>query len=65
MDVSEDLEFNCPYCMAVNSLQVDKTGGQSQVFITDCETCCRPMEIEIDIDSDGYVSFVAKREGEG
>ena len=61
----EDLELNCPYCMAPISLRVDKTGGSKQIFVVDCEVCCRPIEIELDIESDGYVNFVAKREGEG
>jgi len=51
--------------MAPISLRVDKTGGSRQALVIDCEVCCRPIEIEIDIESDGYVSFTAKREGEG
>ncbi len=64
-DVYEDCEFNCPYCMSVNSVRVDKTGGSRQFFVTDCEVCCRPIEIEAEVDEEGYVNFTAKREGEG
>ncbi len=63
--LEEDFEYNCPYCMAVISVRVDKTGGSRQSFVVDCEVCCRPIEIEIDIDQDGEVNFIAKREGEG
>ena len=61
----EDYAFNCPYCMAGQSVRLDPTGGRRQSFITDCETCCRPIEIEIEMEEDGYVHFIAKREGEG
>ena len=63
--LESDQEFNCPYCGEINSVRVDQTGGSRQFFITDCEVCCRPIQIEVDIDSEGYVGFVAKREGEG
>ena len=63
--LESDQEFNCPYCAEVISVRVDQTGGSQQFFITDCEVCCRPIQIEADIDADGYVNLVAKREGEG
>ena len=63
--LENDQEFNCPYCGEVISLRVDQTGGSRQFFVTDCEVCCRPIEIEIDIEPDGYVNLVAKRAGEG
>jgi len=47
------------------SVRIDQTAGNRQFFVTDCEVCCRPIEIELDIDSEGYVNVVAKREGEG
>ena len=58
-------DLNCPYCAVVNSIRIDQTAGNRQFFVTDCEVCCRPIEVELDIDSDGYVNLVAKREGEG
>ena len=63
--LEEDYEYNCPYCVAPGSLRVDATGGRQQSFVVDCEVCCRPLAIEIDIDDDGYVNFTVKREGEG
>lgn len=61
----EDLDYSCPYCSQAQSLRIDRTGGSRQRFITDCENCCRPIEIEVEIEADGYVNFYAKREGEG
>ena len=63
--LESDQEFSCPYCSEAISVRVDQTGGSRQFFVIDCEVCCRPIQIEAEIESDGYVSFVAKREGEG
>ena len=63
--LENDQEFNCPYCGEVITLRVDRTGGSRQFFVTDCEVCCRPIDIDLDIESDGYVNLVAKRSGEG
>ena len=65
MDIESDQAFNCPYCGAGISIRIDQTGGRRQNFVTDCEVRCRPIEVEVDIDPDGYVNFIAKREGEG
>lgn len=65
MDAENDFDYNCPYCGAPITARVDRSGGSRQNFVVDCEVCCRPIEIEVSIESDGYVSFVAKREGEG
>ena len=63
--LENDQEINCPYCMAGFSVRVDVTGGRRQAFVVDCENCCRPIEIEADVDADGEVNLIAKREGEG
>ena len=60
-----DSEFNCPYCGELISLRVDRTGGRRQFFVTDCEVCCRPIDVELEVEEDGYVDLTAKRSGEG
>lgn len=65
MNAEQDFEYSCPYCMTVISIRIDCTAGSRQEFVVDCENCCRPIEIEVDIDSDGYVNLICKREGEG
>ena len=65
MDLESDQKLNCPYCAAEISIRVDQTAGNRQFFVTDCEVCCRPIEIELDIDSEGYTNIVAKRGGDG
>ncbi len=61
MDLESDQAFNCPYCSASISIRIDRTGGRRQYFVTDCEVCCRPISIEVDMDPDGFVNFIAKR----
>lgn len=61
----EDHDINCPYCGSAFSVRVDNSQGSRQAFVVDCENCCRPIEIEIFTEPDGYVGVVAKREGEG
>ena len=63
--LEDDYEIGCPYCGTAFSVRIDNTAGSHQSFIIDCENCCRPIEVEAVTESDGYISLVAKREGEG
>ena len=63
--LEDDHAYSCPYCSAALSLRIDNTAGSRQQFVIDCENCCRPIEIELDVEPDGYVNLTAKREGEG
>jgi hypothetical protein len=40
-------EFLCPYCAAANLLEIDLSGESRQEFVTDCETCCRPIKVRL------------------
>ena len=42
----ESLEhfFDCPYCGERISMVLDLSAGP-QIYIEDCEVCCRPIEI--------------------
>ena len=42
MEVAETI--HCPYCGQAFEVMVD-TSTSHQRFTTDCEICCRPMEI--------------------
>ncbi len=58
----EELEFDCPYCSAGNTLFVDLTGGAKQQFVHDCETCCHPILIKLDVTEEGIENFSAEKE---
>ena len=42
----EETSVQCPYCGHVSEVEVDVTIAVQQ-FVTDCETCCRPMDVRI------------------
>ncbi len=44
--------FLCPYCLQINTVLVDISAGRHQELIEDCEICCRPVRLNIDVDVD-------------
>lgn len=52
--------FRCPYCGERISVLIDPS-EQSQDYIEDCEVCCRPISLQVEIDSDEHVHLVARR----
>ncbi len=43
----------CPYCGQAFDIELDVTAGQDQVFVVDCETCCRPVQCHVAFDESG------------
>ncbi|OGR51134.1 MAG: hypothetical protein A3I11_00480 [Elusimicrobia bacterium RIFCSPLOWO2_02_FULL_39_32] len=58
----EDYSFDCPYCMETNDIRIDLTGGKKQQFIYDCEICCHPILIKLEVSSKGIKNFFAEKE---
>jgi len=50
--VSEEY-CHCPFCAEAISIVVDFSAG-SQTYIEDCQVCCQPMGVVVDVDTDGY-----------
>lgn len=48
----EHQDAQCPYCGEVISLILDASAG-AQRYIEDCQVCCRPMTVVLDVDPDG------------
>jgi transcription elongation factor Elf1 len=44
----------CPYCGQQQELVIDLSAGSSR-FTTDCEVCCRPFEVAVEV-RDGAVA---------
>ncbi len=44
--------FVCSYCLQVNEVLVDATAGRHQDYVEDCEVCCRPNRLHIDVDEE-------------
>lgn len=48
--------IQCPFCGQEFEIVIDTTLA-SQRFITDCEVCCRPMEVQIECESGEILSL--------
>ena len=44
------------------SIRIDLTGGQKQFLIYDCEICCQPISIQIEIDVNGIAKLTTEKE---
>lgn len=58
--IERDYDFQCPYCGVDLSVRLDRTGGKSQQFVQDCETCCRPIQITVEFENGEVSSFSAE-----
>jgi len=50
--LSHYLEFLCPFCSECIGTSVELTGG-SHSYIEDCQVCCQPLEISLEIGQNG------------
>ena len=52
--------FRCPYCGESLETRVDLTCGEGS-YIEDCQVCCRPIEIGIELTEKGALAGVKVR----
>jgi len=45
-------EYFCAYCGEPNVAFVDLSAGNSQSYIEDCQVCCRPNVLYIQVDEE-------------
>jgi len=64
MSLSQNEEFCCPYCGESNALLVDFSGGSRQEFVVDCEVCCAPIVIRLELRGDEIISIDVQREND-
>ncbi len=62
--LEQDYSFPCPYCGETLSIPLDVTGGRKQVFVYDCEVCCRPIAVEVEFKGNEVANFSAVPENE-
>ena len=66
-DSSPTAEFvtvNCPYCGEAFEAQADASAG-SCTYVEDCQVCCQPIEMELQVDEDGALRSLVARRGDG
>lgn len=56
--------LTCPYCYSDTSTEVDISAG-AQTYFEDCEVCCAPMELFIQVDEQGELGQIEVRPGNG
>lgn len=49
-------EIGCPFCAEPITILIDTSAG-SQDYIEDCQVCCRPMQIQLEVDDDDIASL--------
>ena len=57
----ESIDIQCPYCWETIEILIDCSAG-NQNYIEDCEVCCRPINIHVQIDNEGIPFVEASRE---
>ena len=51
--------IGCPYCGESISILVDDTLPE-QRYVEDCQVCCRPIELDVEVALDGDVIVNAR-----
>lgn len=57
-----DAEFYCAYCGERNDTTVDPSAGDGQEYVEDCQVCCRPNRLWIELDEAGGARIEAAPE---
>jgi hypothetical protein len=45
-------EYFCAFCGEENATFVDLTAGMQQSYVEDCQVCCRPNVLYVNVDED-------------
>jgi transcription elongation factor Elf1 len=51
--------FQCPYCFEEISMLVDPSISK-QNYIEDCEVCCNPIEVSLELEEGEIIIFEAQ-----
>jgi len=63
MNELEDRLIDCPYCYESIPIIID-CSQPSQEYIEDCQVCCQPILLTININQIDDISVLARRENE-
>ena len=55
--------IDCPYCGESIDILLDASVS-SQRYIEDCQVCCRPITLDVNVDEDGIPSVRASGEND-
>lgn len=54
----EDRSIYCPYCGESIDVLIDHSVPQ-QIYIEDCQVCCRPINFSVSVEPDGEIRLRA------
>ena len=57
MSLLESAKLSCPYCGESINITVDTSAG-SQEYIEDCQVCCQPIEMRVEINAGGTLESI-------
>lgn len=60
----EEFEIECPFCAERIGILIDCSVEQQQ-YTEDCQVCCSPMLVSIEIDAEGHISRVEAQQENG
>jgi hypothetical protein len=52
MDALAPIDIQCPYCGETIEIVVD-CSIEAQRYIEDCQVCCRPINLIVNVDDEG------------
>ncbi len=58
MNVLIEQSVQCPYCGETIDLLIDQSVPQ-QNYIEDCQVCCRPINLDVEVDPNGGIEILA------
>lgn len=58
--LDESVEVQCPHCWQLHLTHVELCYGRQQ-HVEDCQHCCHPMLLDIDVIADGAQALVQAR----
>lgn len=56
-EMLHQVTVQCPYCGEDVETLVDTSAG-GQRYVEDCQVCCRPMDIHVQVDASGALTGV-------
>lgn len=57
------VELPCPWCGEIYGSMLDLTDA-SRCYIEDCQVCCRPIEVTLQVDEDGVFRSLSTRQAQ-
>lgn len=55
---------DCPYCGEPNEIEIDPSAGRRQAYTEDCQVCCRPWQVKVNVKSHGEATVSLYAEDE-